>query len=240
MGIHALVAAFAIALVAQTGPVKEVLADGQTVYEPGNGVSNPELLRKADPKYTAEAKRAGITGEVWLDAVVQTSGIVKVLGIKKSLDRTFGLDEAAIEAAKGWLFKPGMLDGKPVPVRVILIMEFGAQGAPKRPLAADFAKGTIKPDNPDVDAVPIMTKKITPAYTAEALRQKIQGIVEVEAIVGEDGSVKDARIAKSLDTVYGLDDKALAAARQFRFTPGTYRGKPAAFDMILKIEFKIH
>ena len=98
---------------------------GGGYYEPGNGVENPQLIRKVDPKYTSEAMRAKITGEVWLDVVVQTNGTVKVLGIKKSLDKTFGLDQAAIEASKDWLFKPGTKAGiGAVPVRVVLIMEF--------------------------------------------------------------------------------------------------------------------
>lgn len=97
---------------------------GGGYYEPGNGVDNPVLIRKIDPKYTSEAMRAKITGEVWLDVIVQTNGTVKVLKIAKSLDKTFGLDQAAIEASKEWLFKPGTLKGQAVPVRVVLIMEF--------------------------------------------------------------------------------------------------------------------
>ena len=97
---------------------------GGGYYEPGNGVSNPTLIRKEDPKYTSEAMRAKITGEVYLDAVVQKNGTVRVLGIAKSLDKTFGLDQAAIEASKKWLFSPGMKDGKAVDVHVTLIMEF--------------------------------------------------------------------------------------------------------------------
>jgi len=97
---------------------------GGGFYEPGNGVTSPTLIRKEDPKYTSEAMRAKITGEVHLDAVVLANGTVQVLGIAKSLDKTFGLDEAAKEASKKWLFSPGMKDGKPVPVHVTLIMEF--------------------------------------------------------------------------------------------------------------------
>lgn len=98
---------------------------GGGYYEPGNGIDNPQIIRKVDPKYTSEAMRAKITGEVWLDVIVQTNGTVKVLGVAKSLDKTFGLDQAAIEASKDWLFKPGTKTGVgAVPVRVLLIMEF--------------------------------------------------------------------------------------------------------------------
>jgi len=137
MGIHTLVAAFAFVVGLQAPPQTQ----DQVVFEPGqNGVTHPELIKKEDPKYTAEARRARITGEVWLNVVVQTDGTVKVLGVKKSLDKTFGLDDAAIAAAKGWLFKPGRKDGKPVPTQVVLIMEFRLrpQGAEQRTLELEF------------------------------------------------------------------------------------------------------
>jgi TonB family protein len=35
-----------------------------------------------------------------------------------------GLDEKALEAARKWKFKPAMLNGKPVPVRVNIEIRF--------------------------------------------------------------------------------------------------------------------
>jgi protein TonB len=97
---------------------------GGGVYEIGNGVSSPVPIRQQDPTYTSEAMRAKVQGEVHLEAVVQPNGLLTDIRIIKSLDRTYGLDQAAIEAAKRWLFRPGMKEGKAVPVRVQLILEF--------------------------------------------------------------------------------------------------------------------
>lgn len=44
--------------------------------------------------------------------------------IVKSLDRIFGLDEAAIAAVRRWRFKPGMFEGKPVDVLVHIVLDF--------------------------------------------------------------------------------------------------------------------
>jgi protein TonB len=97
---------------------------GGGVYEIGNGVSSPILIHQQDPTYTSEAMRAKVQGEVHLEAVVQTNGLLTDIKIIKSLDRTYGLDQAAIEAARKWLFTPGKKDGKAVPVHVQLILEF--------------------------------------------------------------------------------------------------------------------
>jgi TonB family protein len=97
---------------------------GGGAFRPGSGVSDPTLLRQESPRYTSEAMRAKIQGLVELEAVVLPNGTVGDVRIVKSLDARFGLDQEAIRAAKRWLFRPGQLDGEPVPVLVTLILEF--------------------------------------------------------------------------------------------------------------------
>ncbi len=97
---------------------------GGGAYAPGNGVSWPDVLREVKPKYTPDAMRAKLQGAVELEIVVLENGTVGDVRVTKSLDRASGLDDAAIEAAKKWLFKPGMKDGKPVSTRVGLVLEF--------------------------------------------------------------------------------------------------------------------
>ena len=92
--------------------------------KPGSGVSDPVLLHKEDPKYTSEAMRAKIQGEVWLDVIVMPDGTIGDVRVAKSLDRTWGLDLEAMKAAKLWRFQPSRFQGKPVPVQVTLILEF--------------------------------------------------------------------------------------------------------------------
>ncbi|MEZ5316556.1 MAG: energy transducer TonB [Vicinamibacterales bacterium] len=94
------------------------------VFKPGDGVTNPKLVRKVDPRYTGAALRAGIEGAVWLDVVVMPDGRVGKVEIEKSLDRIMGLDAEAVAAAKQWEFEPATFEGRPVPVEVTLILEF--------------------------------------------------------------------------------------------------------------------
>ena len=93
-------------------------------YRPGNGVESPRVLRSVDPRYTAEAMRAHVTGVVWLEAVVLPDGTVGDIQITKSLDSVFGLDEEAVKAAKQWRFVPGTRFGEPVAVLVSIELSF--------------------------------------------------------------------------------------------------------------------
>lgn len=95
-----------------------------TVYSPGDGVSLPEVTRQVGPQYTSEAMQNRIEGKVGLDAVVLADGTVGDVKVTESLDVLYGLDDNAVKAMKQWEFKPGMKDGKPVAVRVHVVMNF--------------------------------------------------------------------------------------------------------------------
>ena len=56
--------------------------------------------------------------------VVKADGAVGEVAVTKSLDTTYGLDQAAVDAARLWKFKPGTKGGKAVPVEVTLEMRF--------------------------------------------------------------------------------------------------------------------
>ena len=92
----------------------------------GDGATSPQLIREVRPGYTVEAMRAKVQGRVELDVVVLADGSVdpKRIRVVHSLDTTFGLDAQAIEAVKQWRFRPGRLDGRPVPVRVRVELTF--------------------------------------------------------------------------------------------------------------------
>jgi protein TonB len=100
-----------------------------------------------------------------------------------------------------------------------------------------FGGGAYRPGN-GVESPTILHEK-KPDYTADAMRLKVQGVVEVEAIVETDGSVGQVRIVRSLDDRWGLDQKALEAVRQWRFRPGTRQGKPVPVLVNIELTFSI-
>jgi periplasmic protein TonB len=97
--------------------------------------------------------------------------------------------------------------------------------------------GVYRPGN-GVES-PRLLRSVRPNYTAEAMRAKVQGIVRLEGVVLPDGSVGDLKVIRSLDPVFGLDQEAIKAARQFRFVPGTRFGEPVAVLVSFEIEFTL-
>jgi protein TonB len=94
-----------------------------TVPEPKkNGVSWPRVLREIKPNYPPEAMRAKLEGAVDMEIIVLPDGTVRDVRVTKGLE--LGLTEAAVAAAHYWLFVPGQKDGKPVPTKVGLVLEF--------------------------------------------------------------------------------------------------------------------
>lgn len=86
---------------------------------------------------------------------------------------------------------------------------------------------------------PQLLREVKPNYTPDALRVRIQGMVEMEAVVMPDGSVGGVRITRSLDSVSGLDQEAIAAVKQWRFRPGTFRGRSVAVVVMIEMAFTL-
>ena len=221
-------------------------------------------VAQVQPTYTAAALQAGIEGTVELEAVVLTDGTVGDVRVVKSLDRVFGLDEQAIQAARRWVFRPPVdTAGKPVRAAVTLILDFrlakqaapgvGPDSAqtpaspaapPRDPRPAppsqqdlEFRRGALAPGTPGLTAAKT-TRTIAPVYTSEAMRAKVQGSVELEAVVGPDGTVERARVTRSLHP--DLDAQALSAIRQWRFEPATLDGKPVVTWMRFTMDFRLY
>ena len=88
------------------------------------GVTAPKLLSQARPRYTPGAMRAKVQGAVSLECVIEPDGTVGKVRVVSSLDKVHGLDDEAIAAARLYMFEPGTKNGKPVPVVIMLSMNF--------------------------------------------------------------------------------------------------------------------
>ena len=78
-----------------------------------------------------------------------------------------------------------------------------------------------------------------PQYTSDAMRAKVQGTVLLECVVRPDGSVGDVQVVRSLDPTFGLDQQAVAAARKWRFAPGTRLGEPVPVLITIELTFTL-
>ena len=83
---------------------------------------------------------------------------------------------------------------------------------------------------------PKKLKNVPPIYPIEAQAAKIQGIVIIEAIIAKDGTVRDARILRSIPV---LDEAAITAVRQWEFTPTFLNGVPVEVVMTVTVNFTL-
>ncbi len=95
---------------------------GGGAYRIGGGVSAPVPIFRPEPEYSEEARKAKWQGAVLLQLVVDENGVPKDIKVVRSLG--LGLDQKAIEAVQKWRFKPGLKDGKPVPVSANIEVNF--------------------------------------------------------------------------------------------------------------------
>jgi TonB family protein len=84
--------------------------------------------------------------------------------------------------------------------------------------------------------VPKKTKHVQPSYPAEALAQGIRGIVILEIVVDGRGKVASTSVLRS---VAGLDEAAIAAARQWEYEPTKVDGKPVSVRLTVPITFSL-
>lgn len=95
---------------------------GDPTYEAGPDVSAPRVIKKVEPEYTEETRKAGVRGTVILSAAISLEGRPEEIVVVQSLHPD--LDNNAIAAFRQWEFEPGRKDGQPVRVQVTVQMNF--------------------------------------------------------------------------------------------------------------------
>jgi TonB family protein len=81
----------------------------------------------------------------------------------------------------------------------------------------------------------LLVHRVEPVYPAEARKQKLQGIIAVNIVVGRDGSVLSMHALNGPDL---LAQAAMDALRWWKFEPYRINGEPAIVETTLAVEFK--
>ena len=89
------------------------------------GMTKPEPIRQVQPRYTENARRAGVQGAVILEAIIDEQGNVTDVRVLRGLP--MGLDREAVSAVQQWKFRPAMMASKPVKVYFNLTVNFAIQ-----------------------------------------------------------------------------------------------------------------
>lgn len=115
-------------------PVKLQPVESST-HLPLNGPAHfdqpPSVIAQQRPVYPRELRAAGVQGEARVELIVGVDGTVTDAIAIKATDVRFA--NAAIACVRGWKFRPATLDGKPVPTRLQVPIEFTLDSEPGAP-----------------------------------------------------------------------------------------------------------
>ena len=168
----------------------------------------------AESLKAAQDARAALDAELkaqegkWVKSYDKTRELAvaaKAAGDKAAADAVAGKEKAEAVAAKAKADAAARARARRAPVRV---------------------GGQIKP--------PTKVKDVKPVYPAIAQSARVAGAVTIEATIGEDGKVVDARVVRSVPL---LDQAALDAVRQWEYMPSLLNGVPVPVLVTVTINF---
>ena len=87
----------------------------------GGNIRAPQKVKHVDGALPEEARQAGVRGTVILEIVIGADGTVQQAKVLRGIPL---LDQAAVDAAKQWVYEPTHLNGSPVPVIMTATVTF--------------------------------------------------------------------------------------------------------------------
>ena len=206
-------------------------ADSSEVFEYKEVEVKPQLIDTVPPVYPHIARKAGLTGKVFLKFMVNVDGSVSDVSVMEGPEI---FHQAAIDAISQSQFKPAEHNGKVVPAWIVMPIEFSLgstdtdlQLTSPVPIDADGNEVDI-PVFFEVEAKSELLQSVKPVYPRRVT-------VRLEFKVNVDGSVSDMRVLSGLE---GFHQAAIDAISQYRFKPGTLNGKVVPVRMQQAIIFR--
>jgi protein TonB len=83
---------------------------------------------------------------------------------------------------------------------------------------------------------PTQLKRVNPVYPAIAQSARVQGVVIIEAVIGQSGKVQEAKVLRSIPL---LDAAALDAVKQWEYTPTLLNGVAVPVIMTVTVNFTL-
>ena len=223
----------------------------------------PRRTFSVAPVYPADAQGIQASGTVSLAATIDETG--RVVEIRKAreplvLSPTTTTPTAVRIAAEGmvresaaalrrWTYDPPA--SGPISFLVSFSFRPGAEttnaqsgtvptgaGGSSAAAACGFATGGAGQPVRVGGAVkaPTQISKVQPVYPPIALSSRVSGVVILEALIGVDGRVSDAKVLRSIPL---LDQAALDAVRQWAYTPTLLNGVPVPIVMTVTVTFML-
>ncbi len=235
-----------------------------TVYRVGDRVTAPEVV---PTRFTTADCDAPLSGEIDIATIVDISGVPRNMVFVHPLGSH--LDRLALATLAAERFKPGELNGVPVPVTESVSVKLEAcpvhaqsgSGADATYLRVHsqpelrFAATDIYPAEVEYGSdlsnngglfhvgpdvtAPVRLLGSNTIEVGSGKKAKYQGDVILTLIVDANGMPLNVRVARPLGM--GLDQKAIDEMRQARFRPAMFKRKrPVPVDITVLVNFRLY
>ena len=208
-----------------------------------SGIMAGQVITRVTPIYPSEAKTSRIQGAVVLHAIISAEGDVSDLEV---LSGPPELRNSAMQAVLQWKYKPYLLNGQPKAVDTTITINYSfdtadGQNSPPPPdggRAARAADGTIPKHIGGPVSAPKVISQVIPEFSDEAKKDKTftGGKVLVHLLVDVNGNPQHVRVVRGVGE--GLDEKAVEAVKQYKFTPAMENGKPVLVELNIEVNFQ--
>jgi protein TonB len=112
-------------------------------------------------------------------------------------------------------------------------------GVPTPPAPSEAPGPLLAGTGGVTNPVLIPESKIKPEYPELARLARLEANVILQAVIGCDGTVHDARVLRCTQASLGFEESAIAAVRQWRYEPATQDGRPVEVYFTVFVEFSL-
>ncbi|MEK6396915.1 MAG: TonB family protein [Terriglobus sp.] len=208
MKIAALSLAFALTASSQETPQQPVHASSV--------VMAGQVIHRVAPQYPREALEANVSGTGVLHVIIGEDGLVRNATVISGPQM---LRQSYLDAIRQWVYKPYLLNGKPVPVDTTITMSVQHGGLePPLSLPVQISSGVL--------AGMVLTHPV-PTYPHYTKDDNISGPTLIHVLIGEDGHVLLA------DVISGPPPRTpyeLEAVKHWTYKPYLLNGKPEVVE----------
>ena len=202
----------------------------------------PMWLKKIEPEYPSEAKRAGKEGKVVLEATIDVEGKAKNIVIKEDAVG-FGCARAAIQALKASRFYPAKRGEETVSQKIIVPYTFKAE-YPVNPFEVGCFLPSPEPIHRDlpvsleITRAPAFRTRIEPKFPRTAYLAQKEGKVVLEATIDVEGRAIDIKV-KEDNVGFGCARAAMDALEASLFRPAKRGVEIVPIRITIPYQFKL-
>jgi hypothetical protein len=217
-------------------PKAELAAVGEPPWRPptrirvGGDAQATKLIKRVEPAYSPLVHPVRIQGVVRFNATIGTDGHVRDLQVISGHPLPI---RAAKEAVQQWVYRPTLVNGKPVEVSTEIDFPFnlsedtsasGGSEAPPPPTRVHVGS--------NVQAA-MLVKSVEPVYPRDVW---VEGTVRFTAIIGMDGHIQNLQLISGPPQ---LAPAAVNAVTQWVYRPTMLNGKPVEVVTTIDVPFTL-